>query len=147
MSCKAHATLWNGITKRMNEGGVRCTVQQVQNRWKNLKRTFLSVTDNNSKTGASPKTCNFFAEFNEIYGTKSSTCPEATRELGVASCSTSNDADSEPCPIKVKRSNTATTQILDSINQQATRQIDLLKEMHNDKMERIDRLLDILSNN
>ena len=129
----------------MNEGGVRCTVQQVQNRWKNMKRTFLAVTDNNSKTGASPKTCTFFAEFSEIYGTKASTCPEATRELGVASCSTSNDTDSEPCSKKVKRSNNATTQILYSINQQSNRQLDLMKEMHNDKMERIDRLLDILS--
>ena len=57
----------------------------------------------------------------------------------------SNDTDSEPCPKKVKRSNNATTQILDSINQQSNRQLDLMKEMHHDKMERIDRLLDILS--
>ena len=119
-----HMPLFGVALISMTEGGVWYTVQQLQNRWKNLKKTYLSVIDHNSKTGAIHKTCKLFAEFNEIYGTKASTCPEATRELGVASCSTNNDTDSEPCPNEVKRFTNATTQIFESINQHSVRHAD-----------------------
>ena len=46
------------------------------------------------------QTCNFCNEFNQIYGTTASTSPDATRELGVASCSKSKDT--ELCANKLK---------------------------------------------
>ena len=50
-SCKSYNALWKKIQKNLEEEGIFVTFSQVMNKWKNLKKRYKEVVDNNSKTG------------------------------------------------------------------------------------------------
>ena len=87
-----HSTLWNAITKTIREKGYSVTSVQCQNKWKSLKREYMSIMDHNNKTGNEPKTSTFFEDFNCLYGTNPKTKPKYT----ISSSSFPVDSDEEP---------------------------------------------------
>ncbi|XP_065935753.1 uncharacterized protein [Magallana gigas] len=64
---KNHDVLWNRITKTLNNHKVPVTCNQVKNKWKNLKKTYKKVVDDNHKTGNKKTTWKYFEEFNLLY--------------------------------------------------------------------------------
>lgn len=101
------------------------------------------MSDHNNRTGVEPKYCTFFDEFSEIFCTKASTRPEATREVGAATATTTS---TEPCVKKVKVDrNSSINKVLETIEKHADKQIGIMQKMHQDKMARMDRLLDLLA--
>lgn len=99
---KAHKTLWNDIAKRMTEKGYSYSGIQCSNKWKTVKREYKNTVDHNNKSGNDKKSCKFYEELNDLYGTKPSTTPSYTMEStqssvpdsptpGTSSGSTSNE--------------------------------------------------------
>lgn len=75
---KNHDVLWNRITKTLNNHKVPVTCKQVKNKWKNLKKTYTKVVDDNQKTGNKKTTWKYFEEFNLLYGNRASTTAKVT---------------------------------------------------------------------
>ena len=164
LSSKSHTTLWGRIHKQLVESGVKCTVGQIQSKWRNLKRSYHSTVDHNSQTGVEAKKSKFYDEFSELYGTKASTIPPATLELGtsdVQSDTTSiQNSDSEhgedtdtmgtatgeaKKKIKQKKRESTGEKVLTLLTDQSAKQLQQMQTMHEDRMQRMDRLLDILA--
>jgi hypothetical protein len=72
---RTHRSLWDGISKKMAEKGIKYTGVQCANKWKSLKRDYTAVIDHNAKSGNEPKKCKFYTELNQLYGNKPSTKP------------------------------------------------------------------------
>ena len=81
---RSHSTLWNKIQRELGAAGHNCTTTQIHNRWKNIKRKFMSVVDHNRLTGADPKSCAFFDLLGEFFGTKPGVIPAVTFEFGTS---------------------------------------------------------------
>ena len=79
---RSHSTLWNKIQRELEAAGHNCSTSQIHNRWKNIKRKFMSVVDHNRQTGADPKSCAFFYELGQFFGTKPGVMPAVTLEFG-----------------------------------------------------------------
>lgn len=70
-------TVWKKIADCLKEKGYTYTVKQIENKWKNLRKNYIKVKDNNSKSGASFKKCKY-EEMEEIYGKSHIVQPAAT---------------------------------------------------------------------
>ncbi|XP_011690948.1 PREDICTED: trihelix transcription factor GTL1-like [Wasmannia auropunctata] len=68
---------WKKIAESFREKGYMYTTKQIENKWKNLRKNYMKVKDNNSKSGAPLKTCKYFDEMEEVYGTSPSVQPVA----------------------------------------------------------------------
>ena len=73
-----HKTLWRKVVAEMQALGFEVTVDQCENKFKSLKRTYKSVIDHNKQTGNDPKDWKYLEQFNSIYGCKDSTNPKYT---------------------------------------------------------------------
>ena len=72
---RTHRSLWDGISKKMAEKGIKYTGVQCANKWKYLKREYTAVIDHNAKSGNESKKCKFYKELNQLYGNKPRTKP------------------------------------------------------------------------
>lgn len=68
--------LWGQITKKLNSHNIVVTVLQVKDKWKNFKKTYKKVVDDNSQKGSKETRWKFFEEFNNVYGNRASTMAE-----------------------------------------------------------------------
>lgn len=50
---------WKTIQTRLKEKGCDRTIEQIKNRHRSLRQTYVRVKDNNRRTGASPATSQF----------------------------------------------------------------------------------------
>lgn len=69
---KNHEVLWTRITRNIYYNGVKVTRSQVMNKWKNLKKKYREVLDENNKTGNQRITWRHLKSFNKIFGHKAS---------------------------------------------------------------------------
>ena len=54
---------WRTIQSRLKQKGCDRTIEQIKNRHRSIRQTYVRVKDNNRRTGASPVT----SQFHEIY--------------------------------------------------------------------------------
>jgi len=66
---------WKKIAEFFKEKGYSYTAKQIENKWKNLRKSYMKIKDNNNKSGASFKKCKYFDEMEEIYGKSPSVQP------------------------------------------------------------------------
>ena len=50
---------WRTIQSRLKEKGCDRTIEQIKNRHRSIRQTYVRVKDNNRRTGASPVTSQF----------------------------------------------------------------------------------------
>jgi hypothetical protein len=50
---------WRTIQSRLKEKGCDRTIEQIKNRHRSIRQTYVRVKDNNRRTGASPTTSQF----------------------------------------------------------------------------------------
>jgi hypothetical protein len=84
---------WNKLVQKMSQHGYVCTIAQVENKWKNLTKKFRDITDHNSISGNSRKSCPYFDEMSEYYGYRPNVNPKVTSEtvdVQVPGCSKDN---------------------------------------------------------
>ncbi|XP_067216485.1 uncharacterized protein [Linepithema humile] len=60
--------VWKKIADCLKEKGYIYTAKQTENKWKNLRKSYIKTKDHNSKSGASFKKCKYYDEMEEIYG-------------------------------------------------------------------------------
>lgn len=61
-------TLWNKIKKRFEENGYGMVTEDILDRkWRNLKKTYTLIKDNNKKTGRARNSWEYYDDFNNIY--------------------------------------------------------------------------------
>ncbi|XP_068757597.1 uncharacterized protein [Montipora capricornis] len=70
-------TLWEEISKEMQEKGYGYTGAQCETKFKNLKQNFTKTVDHNNVSGNDKKTCPYFEELNDIFGMTPSVKPVA----------------------------------------------------------------------
>ncbi|XP_036148167.1 trihelix transcription factor GTL1-like [Monomorium pharaonis] len=100
---------WKKIAEFFKEKGYTYTAKQIENKWKNLRKNYMKIKDNNKKSGASLKKCKYFDEIEEIYGKSSSVQPVAVASnLSVKDTILSTDEeeaiDENTCPVPLKKS-------------------------------------------
>ncbi|XP_038045163.1 uncharacterized protein LOC119719731 isoform X2 [Patiria miniata] len=158
---KAHKVLWNKIAKEMQSKGCLVTTDHCQNKWKSIKREYKQTVDHNSQTGANRKICKFYTELDELYGNNESTRPSMTLSSCSVPSTTGNllDETEEPAekvaklPIGRKsRKPTKLPNVVDWLNEfhkeqreRDKRREEMVREHNRQKLDRFDRLLDILA--
>ena len=70
-------TLWEEISKEMQEKGYGYTGAQCETKFKNLKQNFTKTVDHNNVSGNDKKTCPYFEELSDIFGMTPSVKPVA----------------------------------------------------------------------
>lgn len=173
---KNHDVLWNRITKTLNNHKVPVTCNQVKNKWKNLKKTYKKVVDDNQKTGNKKTTWKYFEEFNLLYGNRASTTAKVTYDSvkgtlnspqseessgehgqGAPACSASTSAHQNTGKRKPSKSVTGDHElefknpkkaklanVVDKLTAQGDEMIQGMRKQHEAKMNRFDKLLDLL---
>ncbi|XP_033729762.1 uncharacterized protein LOC117318944 [Pecten maximus] len=111
-SMKTHKSLWKQISTMLKEQNITATPDQCDNKFKAMKKDYKSAKDHNNKSGNGTKTCRFFEEFDQLYGCRAGTTPEATL------CSLSVDDTSTSTPQRKKtrkRPAASSTSVLEQI--------------------------------
>ena len=75
---KNHTVLWGRILDVFLSHGIDVTLEQLKNKFKEIKRQWRDAVDDNSITGNDPKSCPFFEEMSEVFGTKAGSRPAFT---------------------------------------------------------------------
>ncbi|XP_069103545.1 uncharacterized protein [Argopecten irradians] len=152
LSSKAHDTLWNEISSEMKRKNTNVTKIQLINKWKNLKKKYKEVIDKNKKTGNARVTWKFYEEFNEIYGNKASTHPSYcidtsnTNPVTIGNLTSTDDLPKLATTQKRKRAPKSKDDIGKLLQDNNQDVLKTLKKHHTEKMQRMDRLLDVFEN-
>ncbi|KAF5290747.1 hypothetical protein FQR65_LT20600 [Abscondita terminalis] len=67
-SKKTNKAIWAAIAKQMNDNGYHVTGEQCDIKFRNLKKTYKRIKDNNSSTGAGAISWPYFSNFDNIFG-------------------------------------------------------------------------------
>ncbi len=156
--------IWKEISKEMNQYGYSYTSDKCQVKFKNLKQTYVKTVDHNNKSGNSLKTCSFFDELNEIFACNPFVEPvaecsntkgykkavdeeeEKCSSPGLRSTGIAN-IDSKQKKQKPPKRRFSVTESLTSIQEEMKKENETrmkkMEEMHKEKMQRFDRLLDL----
>ena len=70
-------TLWEEISKEMQEKGYGYSGAQCETKFKNLKQNFTKTVHHNNVSGNDKKTCPYFEELSDIFGMTPSVKPVA----------------------------------------------------------------------
>ncbi|CAB4020754.1 Hypothetical predicted protein [Paramuricea clavata] len=170
-------SIWKEIAKEMNQHGYSYSDHKCQVKFKNLKQTYVKTVDHNSKSGNSFKTCSFFDELNEIFACNPSVVPvaecsnrkgykvvdkEAPDKEGTSEENSHSPIDKgiaikdgdlkKGKPAKRRFSVTESLiSIQDEMKKENEKRMEKMEEMHKEKMQRFDHLLNLyerdLSNN
>ena len=142
-SLKVHKRIWCDIAKEMSMKGYDVTTEQCENKWKAIRRKFREMVDHNRKTGNDRQTCPFQDELDAIYGTKENVNPSFT--LGCW------EKPTEVSRVSFKKNalkKLPTLDFLEKINDENKKHAEsrekLVLQMHKEKMDKFDKLLDIL---
>ncbi|KYM93659.1 hypothetical protein ALC62_15738 [Cyphomyrmex costatus] len=65
-------TVWKEISEKLwkANNNWRYSATQCENKWKDLRKTYVKVKDHNNTSGNSTKTCKFFDDINDILSDK-----------------------------------------------------------------------------
>jgi hypothetical protein len=138
------------------------------NKWKNMKKKYKELIDNEAKTGSSPATWKHLETFNIAYGHKSSTRPAVVLDTGEPKNeNTLPDNLNRPSSSRAHDTSTITPdpsagpsakkkrrigkqsdkekllQHLGKIDERQEKALQTFEKHHKEKMEKMDRLLDI----
>ncbi|XP_025160529.1 trihelix transcription factor GT-2-like [Harpegnathos saltator] len=62
-------TVWDKIKVQMNiSGNYNVTRTQINDKWANMRKTYMRIKDHNKRTGVTPKTCRYYNEMDCLYG-------------------------------------------------------------------------------
>ncbi|XP_061173503.1 uncharacterized protein LOC133182664 [Saccostrea echinata] len=158
-SNKSHDSLWQAITKELNGEGMKLTKQQIINKWKSLKKKYKEINDHNSKTGTDRMDWKHKEAFDRAYGNKASTKLSASFDTGRLKESTKSDeslkrklekGDGEEAvetkaelPKKKKIRSNLKSDLIEKLDAQNLKLMDQMETQHRDKLERMDRMLDL----
>lgn len=146
LDSKNHAELWKQIFNQMRAAGCQVYINQVINKYMNLKKRWKEALDAEGKTGAGRVAFKFKAEFDEVYGTKASTRPKCVVDSrkplketldNEQGCTGKEEGEGQGTSTgkgkgKGKRHQEGYAEMQESLN-----------KFHQDKMARMDRLLDL----
>ena len=146
-------TLWEEISKDMQEKGYGYSGAQCETKFKNLKQNFTKTVDHNNQTGNDKKTCPYFEELSDIFGMSPAVKPVAVcsnragtsgADLTVASSSSQSresvassiaaegsSSDTEVTPRKERRRSSAKRAL-----QSKESLVDLFKEYQREQREK-----------
>lgn len=68
-------TVWQSIASSLNYNNFQPTWEQVENKWKGLRRTYKKIKDNNNSTGRAHQSWEFFDKMDEIFSRRPETNP------------------------------------------------------------------------
>lgn len=163
---------WRRIAEPFNNtAGVDVTVtgDQCSNKWKKLEDKFKKVEDHNSKTGRNRQTCDFYDELSDFYGDNPKIrplCPIASNKQveqdggddGASESDEDEDEDDELPKVKAqkkkkrRRSKSSAGEMIEFLREfkQEKKEEDqgkreLLQKMHDDKMDVMNRLLNVIA--
>ncbi|CAC5390386.1 unnamed protein product [Mytilus coruscus] len=156
---KSHETLWNEIQKTMEKQGVKISVAQIINKWKNMKKRYKEVIDANNKTGNNAVSWKHHDNFNELYGNKASTKLQASYDSGLQGASAplhakpnegeKNIAKPSCSGINAsgksakKRKSVELYDIIENINDNAQESLNEIKNHNEKQLQKLDRFLDL----
>ncbi|XP_061183308.1 uncharacterized protein LOC133202924 [Saccostrea echinata] len=145
--------VWKIICSEMHNRGFSFTVNQCEQKWKNLTKAYRDCVDHNSKSGNERKECPFYKELEDCYGYKPNVKPvftlgtrkedETDNEESKAE-STSSDCDVTPKRKKSKQASEI-VEILDDMRKEHKEMMKTLKEQHQKKMENEEKKLEIMA--
>lgn len=154
LKTKNHASIWKEITRQLNiELGCHINTQQATNKYNNLKKRWKEVID--SKSGSQTKYFRQRDAFDEAYGTRASTKPSflidsGSKKICLADKPNAGTSDNVMPTIKVadvvKTKNTPkkrSSELIELIKEQEADFKARIEHFHQDKMARMDRLLDL----
>lgn len=157
---------WQRIADKFNEkSSLKVTGDQCSNKWKKLEEKFKKVQEHNSKTGNDRKECEFEEELAEFYGNNPKILPSTTISALTAGVGSGDDLSSDEENLHPQRANkhapkkkrkraarSSASEMIEFLRefredkkQEEHEKIDVLKRMHEEKMDFMDRFLGILS--
>lgn len=69
--------VWDKIKVDMTTDGYNFTMQQIKDKWANMRKYYMRVKDHNNQSGAEPKTYKYYNEMDAVYGKKPNVKPVA----------------------------------------------------------------------
>ncbi|XP_048745245.2 uncharacterized protein LOC125658123 [Ostrea edulis] len=170
LGTKSHDFLWGEISSEMKKNGIHVSKTQLINKWKALKKKYKEVNDENNKTGNQKHSWKYFDQFSEVYGNKASTNVSVSFDTGrrdkmkinidskdedislvpeKEKQSTSSDTDSKSTATGTKlkskkRKMSDSTKLIENIQDQNRELMNSMEKHHEEKMRRIDRMLELL---
>lgn len=150
---------WRRIAEKFNNtAGVDVTVtgDQCSNKWKKLEDKFKKVEDHNSKTGRNRQTCDFYDELSDFYGDNPKIswplCPIASNKQVEQDGGDDGASESDEEKKKRRRSKSSAGEMIEFLREfkQEKKEEDqgkreLLQKMHDDKMDVMNRLLNVIA--
>ncbi|WAR20622.1 hypothetical protein MAR_002460, partial [Mya arenaria] len=79
--------VWSIIAAKLRDKTFEITPEKVEQKWKNMTKTFRDTVDHNNKSGNAPKQCPYFEELQEAYGYRPNVKPEFTCAAGCSDSS------------------------------------------------------------
>ncbi|XP_062599738.1 uncharacterized protein LOC134261314, partial [Saccostrea cucullata] len=150
--------VWKIICSEICNKGFSFTVNQCEQKWKNLTKAYRDCIDHNSKSGNDRKECPFYKELQECYGYKPNVKPLFTLETHKendtestdaeqfkAEESTSSDCDAVTPKRKRKNQPSEILAILDDMRNENKEMIKTLKDQHEKRMENEAKKIEIMS--
>jgi hypothetical protein len=144
------------ILRELLEGGIKVAKPQIVNKWKSLKKRYKEVNDHNSKSGSNRLDWKHSDAFDRVYGNKASTKVSATfdtgrpqkRKIMESDETEENKEDEEGVKHKksdqnIKKKKLPKDSLLQRIEQQNCQLLTQMKDQHKEKMNRMDRMLDL----
>ncbi|XP_069105149.1 uncharacterized protein [Argopecten irradians] len=139
-----HLSLWQEIANIINET-LNCstTSQQVMYKYNALKKRWKEIID--SPSGSAAKRFTHKRAFDDEYGDKVSSRPIFTVDtLKERSDDSTESKNSKKLPKKTEKRKSSNLQVLSALEDQHSEFMQKIGEMHNERMKRFDRFLDIM---
>ena len=100
----------------------------------------MQTKDHNERTGNEPKTCPFFKELDELYGNTATANPSFTMDT-----LDQGDEETEEKKRKKKQKRRSSDDLKDFLKEQHDEDKQFMQKIHQEKLQRFDRLLDIMA--
>ncbi|XP_021379464.1 uncharacterized protein LOC110466963 [Mizuhopecten yessoensis] len=140
-----HLSLWQEIANIINET-LHCsaTSQQVMYKYNALKKRWKEIID--SPSGSAAKRFTHKRAFDDEYGDKVSTKPAFTVDTlkETSDISSESNTSKKPARKAEKRKSSSNFDVLNALEDQHSKFMQQISEMHNERMKRFDRFLDIM---
>ena len=157
---KKKKAIWEEISRQMHDHNYPYSASKCEVKFKNLKQKYVKTVDHNNKSGNDSKTCSYFEELDAIFAYNPSVCPIAecsnrkgymkvvNRELLLEANEDQEDGLSD---LKLKRKRSSVPHTLEKslssfhkdLREDNEQRMKKFEEMHQEKMRRFDRLLDL----
>jgi len=145
-SSRNHTEIWKEIADTLNTTlNSHVTYQQCMYKYNSLKKKWKEVID--LPSGSEPKQFSHREEFDQFYGTKASTKPKHTLDTDNpdGTGNKEKEAPNMPKPKKPKKT-PQKNDVSTLLEKQHTEFLNTMTKMHDEKMEKFDKFLEVFSN-